>query len=247
MADIGRNIKKLRLQKGLSQEELGEKLSVTRQTISNYETGRSLPDIGTLERLAQIFGTNIEEVIYGRQPNSQRLDNILTLKLMAAAAAACFLGFLLQKREMLLYVERYYYISGRLLVALFFYPLAFYLLGAALGNLIFPLIKKAKQKVFTTLFIGSHIPLGIYLAVLIPLWAAEIWGRVQVWLGVAELPSNALIGAADPDSYTLIQTAFIYILNILIFKYNKFFLFAIPGMLLMLWWQSRKATLGGRK
>lgn len=42
MAKIGRNIKEQRMKKGLSQEELAEKLYVTRQTISNYETGVSL-------------------------------------------------------------------------------------------------------------------------------------------------------------------------------------------------------------
>ena len=247
MADIGRNIKKLRIQKGLSQEGLGEQLSVTRQTVSNYETGRSLPDIEMLERLAEVFGTDIETVIYGPRPNPQRRDNIRTLTMLAFAAAAYLLGFLLQQREYLLYVERYYHVSGRLLVALFFYPLAFYLLGLALGNLIFPLLKKIKQKLFTVLFIGSHIPLGIYLTVLIPLWAAEIWGRVQVWLGAADRPSNALFGAADPDSYTLLQAALNQILHIFIYKFNKFFLFIIPGLLLMLWWQGRKSSLGGRK
>ena len=42
MAKIGRNIREQRMKKGLSQEELSEKLYVTRQTISNYETGVSL-------------------------------------------------------------------------------------------------------------------------------------------------------------------------------------------------------------
>lgn len=42
MAKIGRNIREQRMKKGLPQEELSEKLYVTRQTISNYETGVSL-------------------------------------------------------------------------------------------------------------------------------------------------------------------------------------------------------------
>lgn len=41
MAKIGRNIREQRMKKGLSQEELAERLYVTRQTISNYETGVS--------------------------------------------------------------------------------------------------------------------------------------------------------------------------------------------------------------
>ena len=42
MAKIGRNIREQRMKQGLSQEELAERLYVTRQTISNYETGVSL-------------------------------------------------------------------------------------------------------------------------------------------------------------------------------------------------------------
>lgn len=42
MRDIGKNIKELRRARGLTQEELGERLHVTRQTVSNYENGVSL-------------------------------------------------------------------------------------------------------------------------------------------------------------------------------------------------------------
>lgn len=42
MRDIGKNIRALRVRRGLSQDQLAESLHVTRQTISNYETGVSL-------------------------------------------------------------------------------------------------------------------------------------------------------------------------------------------------------------
>ena len=41
MRDIGKNIKQLREGKGMTQEALAERLFVTRQTVSNYETGVS--------------------------------------------------------------------------------------------------------------------------------------------------------------------------------------------------------------
>ena len=41
MGDIGKNIRFLRIQKKLSQDQLAESLHVTRQTVSNYETGVS--------------------------------------------------------------------------------------------------------------------------------------------------------------------------------------------------------------
>ena len=65
MRDIGKNIKDLRTQKNLTQDELAEKLFVTRQTISNYETGRSRPDVEMLAKIAEILDTDANTVIYG--------------------------------------------------------------------------------------------------------------------------------------------------------------------------------------
>lgn len=45
MTDIGKHIRSLRIQQGLTQEQLAQMLYVTRQTISNYEMGKSMPDV----------------------------------------------------------------------------------------------------------------------------------------------------------------------------------------------------------
>lgn len=42
MRDISKNIREVRLRRGMSQEQLAQALHVTRQTVSNYETGGSL-------------------------------------------------------------------------------------------------------------------------------------------------------------------------------------------------------------
>ncbi len=65
MSDIPNNIKKHRKEFNISQEELAKKLYVTRQTISNYENGKSNPDIETLLQLAEIFNTDIDSLLYG--------------------------------------------------------------------------------------------------------------------------------------------------------------------------------------
>ena len=65
MRDIGKNIKDLRSQKNLTQDELAEKLFVTRQTVSNYETGRSRPDVEMLAKIADVLDTDANTVIYG--------------------------------------------------------------------------------------------------------------------------------------------------------------------------------------
>lgn len=62
---IGSNIRKLRMQKNLSQNDLAAALSVTRQTVSNYETGRSNPDLDMLERIAAALDTDLLCLLYG--------------------------------------------------------------------------------------------------------------------------------------------------------------------------------------
>lgn len=54
---------KLRKEKVLSQEELAEKLNVTRQTISKWELGQSKPDMDTLKEMSNLFGVSIEALI----------------------------------------------------------------------------------------------------------------------------------------------------------------------------------------
>jgi len=68
MRDIGKNIRQLRTQKNMTQDEMAEKLFVTRQTVSNYETGRSRPDVEMLTKIAEVLETDANTVIYGPAP-----------------------------------------------------------------------------------------------------------------------------------------------------------------------------------
>ena len=63
--EIGSQIKKLRNVQGLSQEELAEKIYVTRQTISNWENEKSYPDIHSLLALSSIFEISLDQLIKG--------------------------------------------------------------------------------------------------------------------------------------------------------------------------------------
>lgn len=57
------NLKTLRKNKGLSQEELSIKLNVVRQTISKWETGLSVPDAEMLVTISEFFETPVSEII----------------------------------------------------------------------------------------------------------------------------------------------------------------------------------------
>ena len=53
------NLKTLRKQKGMTQEELASRLHVVRQTVSKWEQGRSVPDADLLVRLAEVLETTV--------------------------------------------------------------------------------------------------------------------------------------------------------------------------------------------
>lgn len=65
MRDIGKNIKTLRVMKNMTQEELSELLFVTRQTVSNYENGKSRPDVDMIIKIAEVLDADVNAVIYG--------------------------------------------------------------------------------------------------------------------------------------------------------------------------------------
>ena len=57
------NLMELRKVHAMSQEELAEKIGVSRQTLSKYETGESLPDIEKCKALADVFGITVDDLI----------------------------------------------------------------------------------------------------------------------------------------------------------------------------------------
>lgn len=64
---VGRNIRRFREAKGLTQEQLAERLCVTRQAVSNWENEKTQPDIDTLHNIAQVLEVSVEELIYGEK------------------------------------------------------------------------------------------------------------------------------------------------------------------------------------
>ena len=64
---IGKFIAALRKDKGLTQEQLGEKLGVTNKTISRWENGNYMPDVEMLSLLSKEFGVSTNELISGER------------------------------------------------------------------------------------------------------------------------------------------------------------------------------------
>ena len=63
--ELEKQLKKFRAELNLTQEELAEKAYVSRQTVSNWETGKSYPDIHSLLLLSDLFHVSLDELVKG--------------------------------------------------------------------------------------------------------------------------------------------------------------------------------------
>ena len=63
MNRFSQNLRRVRCQAGLTQQQLADRLHVTRQSVSSWELGRTEPDFETAGRLAEIFGTSVSSLL----------------------------------------------------------------------------------------------------------------------------------------------------------------------------------------
>ena len=67
---IEKNIKRLRKQAGMSQEELAIRLAVVRQTVSKWENGLSVPDAEMVIKIAELFHVPVTEILGTKEENN---------------------------------------------------------------------------------------------------------------------------------------------------------------------------------
>ena len=97
--ELGKQIYELRKKANLSQEQLAEKVGVSRQTISKWELGETAPDIKQAQILSQIFnvsldeltGNDTKEVIYEKVSNTEKLAGLIikVIKIWGIIILAC--------------------------------------------------------------------------------------------------------------------------------------------------------------
>ena len=108
--ELTAQMKKYRTEAGLSQEALAEQIFVSRQTISNWETGKNYPDINSLLRMSEVFGVSVDVLLKGdveemkemiRQEDqnefiklSQVFNVLAVLMILTPVPLARFLGFI---------------------------------------------------------------------------------------------------------------------------------------------------------
>lgn len=98
--NLGNKFANLRKKNNLSQEELAEKVGVTRQTISKWELEETAPDIKQAKELSKIFGVSLDEltnndinsILITKTSNTERLAGI-TIRILKVIAAFLILMF----------------------------------------------------------------------------------------------------------------------------------------------------------
>ena len=94
-------IVELRKQKGLSQEELAEQLGVSRQAVSRWELGQTLPDIPNLLQLCELFGVSADYLVRDEEQAVVKSDQ-----------SAKTIARLTREREKIRYQARWYYYTA---------------------------------------------------------------------------------------------------------------------------------------
>ena len=71
--DFGSQMKKLRTSRKLTQEQVAQKLNVSRQTVSSWENNRNLPDLEMVVLIARIFDVSLDNLILGDPTMTDKL------------------------------------------------------------------------------------------------------------------------------------------------------------------------------
>lgn len=117
-------IRKYRTQMNLSQEELAERIYVTRQSISNWENGKNYPDIHSLLLLSTLFGVSVDQMIKGDMETMKEtvhVQEISKLNRYSGIYAAHLVTFILSVAPLFMWLGWYALIPFGILFSLTMY------------------------------------------------------------------------------------------------------------------------------
>lgn len=72
--EIGKKLKNARVQSGMTQENVAEKINVSRQTISNWENEKSYPDIISVIELSNLYSISLDDLLKGDEKMIEHLE-----------------------------------------------------------------------------------------------------------------------------------------------------------------------------
>lgn len=119
--NIGEKIHQIRKLSGMTQEELAEKMNVSRQTVSKWETGASAPDLENAIRLCELFQISLNDFMRGGQSMEQEtkitLQDIIKLNRRSRQMTVTLIGglfFLMIGALSTFFIGALYHVTGNI-------------------------------------------------------------------------------------------------------------------------------------
>ena len=91
---IGNLIKEIRKNNNLTQKELADKLGVTYQAVSKWETGLNIPDIAIIRQISKMYNIDINEILDGEKKKKRKYIFIIVSILLLKQKYSFFSSFL---------------------------------------------------------------------------------------------------------------------------------------------------------
>ncbi len=212
MRDIGKNIKQLRQIKNMTQDELAEKLFVTRQTVSNYEIGRTRPDIDMLTKMAEALDTDVHAILYGIPEPVNKKKEIIKTCIAVAVLVILFTVILFLQEKAKQIASSEYDLTWTLWVRIVAYPVFWFVAGWTFLQILGTFTKLVPISNPLKKWIRPAIAacIGIYSIIMLPLLLAG--GFLDwipgAWLQAALLLLGALHGFNQVKWYLLFAFLF---------------------------------------
>lgn len=114
--EIGQKLKEARMRAGFTQENIAEKLNVSRQTISNWENEKSYPDIVNVITLSDLYSISLDNLLKGDEKMMEHLEESTNVvksnkKLLGAVVINIVMMVLLITLSVFV-PEKTYYLAG---------------------------------------------------------------------------------------------------------------------------------------
>lgn len=95
--NIGEQINNLRKKHGLSQDDFANLFNVSRQTVSNWENGKSYPDLEMIIKISDYFKISVDELLRNDVQSEEKIDNEKKVKkrYLILLLVLCFLGVMI--------------------------------------------------------------------------------------------------------------------------------------------------------
>ena len=224
MNKIGTNIKLSRESKNISQDDLAQKLSVSSQTVSDYEKGKANPDIEMIKQIADVLQTDANKLIYGYE---EAIDKKVKIRNIIQIIICLVLFVVMHYLDKYLdnLFDIYFILNPRLLFDTAVWPFLYIFAGWSI--MLFmqtltgykPLVKK-----YLTIIHWILIALILSFVVInLPLW---IWLIQDTWAQIS-LMSRGGIYSYESSSPLSANLAFLLLFNFNIAK--SFFLYIFIG------------------